>query len=171
MLNKILRKISIFFWRLTYIPRGYIFILSVMLFAALIIRLSTGGTHIVYNALGNRGIFPGPFLYFVCYIMRVVLFSIVLYFSLYVQRIYGEGLIPLILIVCTAVLLLLEYKMIFGGVSLILEMLFCVLSGFFCILSIILAKVKHPFVSVAALIFSLLQLILFVQIISLSICI
>ena len=171
MLNNILRKVGSLFRRVSCLSRLYVIILSFMLFSALIIRLSTGGSHLIYNALGQRGIFPGPFLYCLFYIIRVLLFSVVLYFSLYVQRIYGEGFLPLLTSVCAAVLLLLEYKMIFGGVSLILEMLFCILSGFLCVLAVILLKIKHRWVSLAALVFALLQLILFIEIISLSICI
>ena len=171
MLNNLFRKVRNMFWRLNCVPKLYIFILSLMLLSALIIRISTGGTHLIYNALGHRGIFPGPFLYALFYILRIILFTIVLYFSLYAQRTYGEGIIPLLSVICAAVLLLLEYKMIFGGVSLILEMLFCILSASLAVLTVILLKVKHRWVSLAALIFALLQLVLFIEIISLSICI
>ncbi len=171
MFCRLWRKVRFLALRVMYIPRMYIIILLLMLLCSLIIRLTSGGTHLVYNALGQRGIFPGQLFYCVFYILRIVLFSIVLYFSLYAQKIYCEGLIPVALTVSTAVLLLLEYKMIFGGVSLILEMLFTVTCGFFTVLAVIILKIKNRWVSVAALSFALLQLVLFVQIISLSVCI
>ena len=170
MLKDLFRKIKYRLFRLP-IPRWYVVILFLMLFCALIIRLSTGGTHVVYNALGHRGIFPGPFLYCISYVLRIALFSVALGFCMYVCRTYREGAVPLILNLITSALLLLEYKLIFGGVSLILAMLFCILSGFFCVISVILLKVKSRGVSACALAFALLQFIFFIQLISLSVCI
>jgi len=68
-------------------------------------------------------------------------------------------------------MLLLEYKLIFGGVSLILAIAFSVLCGFFAVVSIVTARIKYRSVSVVMLIFALLQLIHFIQLISLSVCI
>ncbi len=171
MFYKLWRKVRFLAFKIRYIPKGYLLILISMLLGALIIRLSCGTTHLVYNALGSRGLFPGQFFYCVSYILRTVLLSIVLYFSLYVLRIYAEGAIPVIFAAASAVMMLLEYKMIFGGVSLILEMLFTALGGFFAVLTVILLKIKCKWVSVAALLFALMQLIFFIQLISLSICI
>ncbi|MBE6587257.1 MAG: hypothetical protein E7647_02445 [Ruminococcaceae bacterium] len=171
MFKKLGMRIRILTHRVGCVPKIFLIIPALMLASALIIRLSTGGTHLIYTVLGGRGIFPGPFLYTVLYSVRLILFGIIFAFSVFSFRVYDERLRTVLPCVLSAIMLLLEYKLIFGGVSLILAIAFSVLCGFFAVVSIVTARIKYRSVSVVMLIFALLQLIHFIQLISLSVCI
>ena len=53
--------------------KDFVFILipAVVFLASLIVRLSTGGTYLIYNALGSRGIFPDNGVYTFLYVLMV----------------------------------------------------------------------------------------------------
>jgi len=157
--------------RFLLIPKGYFTISILLIIAAVVIRLSTGGTHIIYNALQGRGLFPGPFVYSIMYYLRLMISGIILTFLMYSCSLYGERLRPLIISVVSTFLLLLEYKLIFGGVSLVLSIAFSVLIPFLTAISVILSREKSKIISLLMLVFAVLQIVACVQTISLAVCI
>lgn len=157
--------------KIRYIPPVYLTIPTIVLICSLVIRLTTGSTHIVYNVLGGRGIFPGAFTYTLLYTLRLLMCSVVLVHIMCVCRTFKDNVRVCIYASLPVLLMLFEYRLIFGGISLILAMVFSILSPVLSILSVISAYGKNKYISVLVLIFAFLQLIFFVQLISLAVCI
>lgn len=171
MLMKCRAKLNNLFARSRFIPKYYLFVPILLLLAAFIIRISVGGTHIIYNALGQRSIFPGPVLYSLSFIVRSILSSIVFAYLLFSRCIYEERIRVVFFGLLSSFLILFEYKLIFGGVSLVLAMVFSLLSPLFDFLALSMCRIKKRSVTVVCLVFFVLQLILFIQLISLSVSI
>lgn len=153
------------------VPLAYLFIPLIVLFCSLIIRLATGTTHVIYNVLGNRSLFPGPILYSVSYFFRLILCSILSVYMMSLCRAFKESVTVWMLAVLPVLLMLFEYRLIFGGISLILAILFCVFEIFFSILATIRSRYKNRAVFFVLLIYVILQTVFLIQTISLAVCI
>lgn len=171
MFEKFKRKICLTLVRLKYLPRYYIVIPVLVFISSIIIRIMTGGTHIVYNALDGRGIFPGPVVYALFYYLRLLICSILMTCGLVKCKCFEYKLNSCLTAVASVLLLLFEFKLIFGGVSIILTMLFTLVSAILVLISVSVSKIQNKAVSILALIFVILQIVFFVQLISLAICI
>lgn len=171
MLEKCRNKLRLCCAKLRFVPGYYIFTVSVLLICAFIIRLSENNTHIIYSALDNRGFFPGPFGYTVCYFLRLCLCAILLAYCTFSRRIYEERVKAVALSLLCAVLMLLEYKLIFGGVSLVLALFFTVLSPLLSAAAFLSVKIKEGIVGIAVTAYIILQAVFLAQLISLSLCI
>ncbi|MBQ4066741.1 MAG: hypothetical protein IJD22_03750 [Clostridia bacterium] len=143
----------------------------VVLTSSIIIRLLTGPTHIIYNVLGGRGIFPGPFAYTLFYFVRTTLGTWVLTFCIFSSSVYENRLRAISLSGASIIMLLLEYRLIFGGISLILAIAFAALAGSFSVASVVCSRTRSRSISVIMLAFAFLQMIHFLQLISLAVCI
>ena len=151
--------------------KDFVFILipAVVFLASLIVRLSTGGTYLIYNALGSRGIFPDNGVYTFLYVLRTVLLGLIAAYLLCFcreRRGYLNTVLPLTI---ACVIFVLEYRMIFGGVSLILSIVFSLAVPILMLLSIISTYILKRWILILWIIFAVLQTVLFVQLISLSI--
>ncbi len=171
MLEKFRRKLSICQSKLRFIPGYYAFTVIIMFVGALMIRMTTNNSHLIYNALDGRGIFPGPFVYMLGYFLRLFVCAVILAYCTFSRRIYEERVKAVLFSLICSVMMLWEYKLIFGGVSLALALLFCLASPFFAVLSFLSVRIKERSVALAVLIYAVLQMIFFVQLISLIICI
>ncbi|MBR6676317.1 MAG: hypothetical protein IKL24_03195 [Clostridia bacterium] len=171
MVKRIRAKLYALKNRLLCIPRGYFTVTLLLFAAAVVIRLATGGTHIVYNVLQGRGAFPGPFAYTLLYFCRILLSGIVLTFTLYSHSACKESSRGVVFALLSTMLLLLEYKLIFGGVSIVLAVTFAAVSSVITLLAIIATRVKSKYVSICSFIFVLLQAVSIFQLISLAVCI
>ena len=171
MLMKCRAKLKILLARLRFIPKYYVFVPNLHLLAELFIRLSVGGTHIIYNALGQRGIFPGPFVYSLMFIIRSILSSIVLAHLLFSRTIYEERTKVVFFGLLSSFLILFEYKLIFGGVSLVLAIVFSLVAPLSGGLAVSLCRIKNKAITLSFFALLILQVILFIQLISLSVCI
>ena len=150
--------------------KDFVFVLipAVVFIASLIVRLSTGGTYLIYSALDSRGIFPDNVCYTFLYTVRTVLLGLIAAYLLCFcreQRGYLNTIFPLTI---ACVMFVLEYRMIFGGVSLILSIVFSLAVPILTLLSIIRTYILKLWIFVLWIIFAVLQAVLFVQLISLS---
>ena len=150
---------------------GDIAVPLMVLISALFIRLSTGGTHCIYVALGGRGFFPGPFLYSLFYVLRLIMASFLLSHFLFERKCVRVKVNVCIVSVISVVLLLLEYRLIFGRISLLLAMAFTVVSGILLMTAAVMSGTYKRGISIAVILYTVFQLIFFVQLISLAICI
>ncbi len=157
--------------KIKFMPKCYVIIPLLIIVSAIIIRLATGGTHVIYSALGGRGFFPGPFLYWIFYLLRLTLCSIILTFMLFTPHIYNERLRCVLFSIAVVILLLFEYRLIFGGVSLILAIAFAVFAAVLCFFSVAMARFKNRYISISLIVFIVLQAIHFAELISLLTCI
>ncbi len=171
MFSRIRAKLFALRARLLCIPKGYYTVTILLLMAALVIRFATGGTHMIYNVLQGRGAFPGPFAYSVLYVIRITLSGVVLTFSLYSHSVCDEGKKGVVIALLCVMLILLEYKLVFGGVSLVLAVTFAVVAPILSLLSVIVTKIKNKFVSVSCFALAFLQSITVFQLVSLAVCI
>lgn len=170
MLEKLRNKVSIHVSKLKFIPGYYIFTVSVLIICAVIIRLTTNNTHLIYSALDNRGFFPGPFIYMLGYFIRLCLSSVILGFCTFSRRIYEERVKVVALSLLCAVMMLLEYKLIFGGVSLVLAIFFSIICPLCAVLAFISVRIKDKAVGAIVLSYVILQIIFIIQLISLAVC-
>ncbi|MBQ3528689.1 MAG: hypothetical protein IJA52_09080 [Clostridia bacterium] len=150
--------------------KDFVFVLipAVVFIASLIVRLSTGGTYLIYSALDSKGIFPDNVSYTILYAVRTVLLGLIAAYLLCFcreQRGYLNTILPLTI---ACVMFVLEYRMIFGGVSLILSIVFSLAVPILTLLSIIRTYIIKLWIFVLWIIFAVLQAVLFVQLISLS---
>lgn len=171
MLEKFRRNISLYISKIKFIPGYYLFTIIVLFAGAIIIRLTTNNTHLIYSALDNRGFFPGPFIYMIGYYTRLCFCAILLAYCTFSRRIYEERLKVVVLALLCAVLMLIEYKLIFGGVSLILAIFFSIVSPLCSNAAFLSVRIKESAVGIAVLVYSILQIIFLIQLISLAICI
>lgn len=171
MFEKIKSKARTVAFRCRAVPKCYIIMPMIVVAAALIIRLTTGGTHLIYNALDSRGIFFGPFLYSLFYTVRLILSTVILTYILFSRCVINERGKSVVLSLIGVILLLLEFKLIFGGVSLVLSVLFAVISPLLFVYALRCFVCYSRAVFIMTLVFIVLQGIHFVQVISLSICI
>jgi len=153
------------------IQGAYIIVPALLVISALIIRLTTGGTHIVYSVLGERGIFPGPFVYTLFFNLRLSLSGILLAYTLTSRYAYSERLRLYLASLASSILMLFEYKLIFGGISLVLCMAFTVLSVFLCFYSLLGYRYKGKCIWIILISYAVLQFIFFIQLVSLFVCI
>ena len=170
MLEKLKRNISFYLNRLKFIPSYYIFTAAIMICGAIVIRITTKNPHLVYSALDNRGIFPSAFSYMIFYFLRLIMSSLITAYYVFSRRIYEERAKTVILTVATAVMMLLEYKLIFGGVSLLLAIFFSLLSPVCAVYSFLILRCKEKITGIITVIYSVLQLIFLFQLVSLAIC-
>jgi len=171
MLNKLKEKIYNLKSGYQLLPRGYFLVPFLVFFSSIIIRLSTGGTYYVYNALNGRGLFPGPFAYSFFFFIRLIICSEILAYVLYYVNIYRDKLGKAMYILFANLLLLLEYKLIFGGISLILAVVSSVSVCLFTAMSIIKLRISGKIIKASAFCLLVLQAIFIIQLISLSFCI
>ncbi len=171
MLEKYRRKLSLFCAKLKFIPGYYVFTVAVLLMGAFIIRMTTNNTHLIYSALDNRGFFPGPFLYMIGYLVRLCFIGIILAYCTFSRRIYEERVRAVALSLLCAVMMLLEYKLIFGGVSLVLAIFFSIVCPICAVAAFLSVRIKERAVALAVIAYIISQILFFVQLISLAICI
>ena len=153
------------------VPIIYTVIQIVSFSFSIIIRLSTGGTHIIYNALGGRGIFPSAAWYLIFYSIRLFLCGVILAFVFYYARIYKDCIRPVAPAVIACLFLVCEYKLIFGGVSLVLAIAASLLIPLLLFISLSKSYRKSKSIFIMYIVLTFLQLLFFVQLISLSVCI
>ena len=143
----------------------------ILVFASLLVRTSTGGTHLIYSALGDRGLFPSSTIYSFLFTVRIVIFGVISGHVLTINKITCSSFKTIWMLTLSAVLLILEYKMIFGGVSLVLSIVFSIAIPVLVFFSIKSLFTYNSHIAILCFVFFVLQIILFVQLISLSICI
>ncbi len=164
-------RLSILYQKLKLVSRAFFVIPIAVLLGAVIIRSVTGGSHVVYTALNGRGIFPGPFIYSLLFFVRLTICSIILTFTLQCVSVYRESIKIVLPILTAVVMLLLEYRLIFGGVSILLAILCAISVPFLTMLSFGKLRVKKRLFSVFTAVLFILQFIHTVQLVSLSFCI
>lgn len=100
-----------------------------MLLTETVIIVFSGGTTLLYRAADNRGVFPGPFVYYVLYAARIILSGCILGICLSGKRIYEKRarIIIYSAIICFA--LMTEYKLIFVSIRLMISLTLTVLSA------------------------------------------
>ena len=152
-------------------PKSALIVAILIVLAAVIIRVATGGTHLIYNALGDRGIFPGPLAYTLLYFVRLLLCSVMLSYYLFSYCIYEDRIKIVLPAFVAVILLLLEYRMIFGGISLVLSVVFSALCAVLILVTVMTSRYKNKYISVLMILFVVLQAVHFVQLISLAVCI
>lgn len=153
------------------LPRGYFLVPVLVLFSSIIIRVSTGGTYYVYNALNGRGLFPGPFAYSLFFFLRLLICSEILAYILYCVNTYREKISKAMLILFANLLLLLEYKLIFGGISIILGILSSAGVCLFTFMTLKQFRITSNVIKTFALCLLILEGFFIIQLISLSFCI
>ena len=144
---------------------------AALLLAALVIRIFSGGTVIIYNAAESTGLFPGAFFYTVGYALRISLTGMLAGVIITSNRLYEKKIALMIMSSCACVLLLFEYKLIFIS----LRLFFALLLSLVCtaLLVLILLKIdkcRKPMLClcIAA---AVLQLIFCIQLVTLIFCV
>lgn len=144
---------------------------TALLTAALIIRLFSGGTVIIYNAAESTGLFPGAFFYTLGYALRIAISGFLAGFVITNERLYENKTVLMAAAACACVLLLFEYRLIFICIRLFTALLL----SFACTALYVLIALKSVkcrrglfCLSLAA---ALLQLIFCIQLVTLIFCV
>ena len=89
-----------------------------MLLTEAVIVVFDGGTTLLYRAADNKGFFPGPFVYYILYSVRIIISGVLFGICLSGKRIYEKRarMILYSAIICFA--LMTEYKLIFVSIRL-----------------------------------------------------
>ena len=169
MLQKLRLKICSFHAHLKEIPRACLIVCAALLVGALLIRIFTKQACPPITALPHRGIFPSALSYCIFHALRIICAGILLSSSIFAACVENRAKS----IACAALLclfLLLEYKVIFGMTKILLAAILCLAAAaaaFFCL---IFQRLHSKAVTVSAFAFLILQSLLFIQIVTLMVC-
>lgn len=169
MLQKLRLKICSFHAHLKEIPRACLIVCAALLLGALLIRIFTKQACPPVTALPHRGIFPSALSYCIFHALRIICAGILLSSSIFAACVENRAKS----IACAALLclfLLLEYKVIFGMTKILLAAILCLAAAaaaFFCL---IFQRLHSKAVTVSAFAFLILQSLLFIQIVTLMVC-
>lgn len=169
MLQKLRLKICSFHAHLKEIPRACLIVCAALLLGALLIRIFTKQACPPVTALPHRGIFPSALPYCIFHALRIICAGILLSSSIFAACVENRAKS----IACAALLclfLLLEYKVIFGMTKILLAAILCLAAAaaaFFCL---IFQRLHPKAVTVSAFAFLILQSLLFIQIVTLMVC-
>lgn len=138
---------------------------------AFVIRLFSGGTVMLYTAVGNKGLFPKSFFYTLGYCLRIFSQGFACAFVLTGKRVY-ENKIPCVLIhslLCIS--LLFEYRLIFISFRLFTALLLCAIRCAGDLFSIYLLRYScEKYLYPVLLACAVFDGVFFVQLLSLILC-
>ena len=169
MLQKLRMKISSVHAYLKEIPRACLIVCAALLFGALLVRIFTKQACPPITALTHRGIFPSALPYCIFHALRLICAGILLSSSIFAACVENRAKS----IACAALLcllLLLEYKIIYGMTKILLAAILCLeaaAAAFFCL---IFQHIHSKAVTVSAFVFLILQTLLFIQLVTLMVC-
>lgn len=142
-----------------------------LLLAALIIRVFSGGTVLIYNAINNTGLFPGPFFYTLGYIIRIILAGVLAALILTAHNLFEIRIKLMILSSVACILLLFEYKLIFISLRALTALILSIICAVIFALVFLRAGRCAKTVFIVCLAALVLQVIFCIQLISLILCI
>ncbi|MGM9634738.1 MAG: hypothetical protein ACI3YE_01145 [Candidatus Avispirillum sp.] len=169
MLQKLRLKICSFHAYLKEIPRACLIVCTALLLGALFIRFFTKQACPPITALAHRGIFPSTLPYCIFHALRLICAGILLSSSIFAACVENRAKS----IACAALLcllLLLEYKVIFGMTKILLATVLCLAAAaaaFFCL---IFQRLHSKAVTVSTFVFLIMQTMLFIQLVTLMVC-
>ena len=141
----------------------------ILLFFAFLFRIFAGRGVNLYRLFMCRGIFPGTFMYFIGYILRILCAGLMLTGVFFCRGLYERRLRAAVFAAAVCFALLSEYKLIFVSVSPVFALLLCiaaVVAAFFCLT--LFLKTCCPGV-LPSLLFLVFQTVFCVQLLSLCI--
>ncbi len=153
------------------IPTACVAVPAMLIAAALIIRIFSGGNSgcNMYKFSGGVGLFPGMLLYTVGYLIRLILCGELLASALFSCRI-EKRFVPTLFAALLCFMMLFEYKLIFIMHRFFIAAVMSLLCGGAAFISLLYQKGCAKAISISALIYMVLQAIFFVQTVSLIFC-
>lgn len=169
MLEKLRLRAASLGAHLREIPKAEVIICAALLCAGLAIRIFTKEACPPLGSYAHRGLFPPVFIYALFHAVRLLCAGTLLYCAIFLPC-AASRVKAVICAAALCVFLMLEYKLIYGMMWLLLAEIICIAAAAAAFMTVMFIKAGRRSLSIAALLLIVLQAVLFVQLISLIIC-